>query len=204
MQRILRPTAVLAALFMAGALTIVPASSESPSPTPDPSPSLSTETPSPMPSPETPAPTVEPTVTPAPSGWSPPPGYTGSLRPDMTVQISGTDSCLNARVQPGLTAPTKEGPQDVQVFNCLPDGFTGRLTATEWTPGTPPPVRADDHWWWYLLGQGWVAEDWLVAAAPSPSEAATGLIAFTRTDDVWLMNADRTDQHRIHAGKSVV
>ncbi len=122
----------------------------------------------------------------------------------MWVQVTGTDSCLNARITPGLTFDYGEGPQPVAVQNCLPDGFIGRLAAQGWDVSTSPPVQADGHWWWQVLGQGWMAEDWLafyhedaVPFPPRPELAGAGLIAFVRQDGVWIANADGTGARRL-------
>jgi hypothetical protein len=172
--------------------------------------------PSPTPSPSPTAPHIEPTpdLTPAPSpdatpAPSPAPaaGYSGSLKLGDWVQITGTDSCLNARTQPGTSLPYPEADPNSLILNCLPDGFIGRLSnGGGYEPGTGP-VNADGHWWWYMVGQGWVAEDWLAfhhegsAFWPPRSDlSGAGLIAYIGNDNsIWLMNADGSDQHQIVA-----
>ena len=148
---------------------------------------------------------------PSPAGtWTPPPGYEGSLRPENWVQITGTDSCLNVRVAPGLTWHYPENDEAIPTLNCLPDGFIGQLS---FGPSTPKdaqgmPVQVDGYWWWSLLGQGWVAEDWLTLVGTPPSAARpeladAGLIAFVRTygderNGVWTMSADGTSERLIY------
>lgn len=151
-----------------------------------------------------------PVVTPAPpASWSPPAGYTGALRYGNWVQVAGAETCLNVRAVPGLIYPNTDPPQDVPTLNCLPDGFIGQLSFGpnyDWSYGQPVPVQADGHWWWNLLGQGWVAEDWLTflseeSASPystRPELAGAGLIAFVRNDGVWVANADGTSPHLLY------
>ena len=210
MKRMLASAGVVAAVVITVSLSIAVAGGQTPSPTETPSPAPSSSpTVSPTPSPVTPVPTTEPGKTPIHIPWIPPPGYTGALRPGIWVQVTGTDSCLNARVAPGLTFNSPEGPQPVAVQNCLPDGFIGRLTDQGWENGSSPPVQADGHWWWHILGQGWMAEDWLafnhedaVPFPPRPDLAEAGLIAFVRPDGVWLANADGSEVRRLVATDS--
>ncbi|MBI2913959.1 MAG: PD40 domain-containing protein [Chloroflexi bacterium] len=177
--------------------------------TASPSPSSSQADAEPSPSPsvspvasDLPAPSAEPTpepLLPPPAPWpSPtpaPPPHEGPLKPGDWVQVSGTGSCLNVRMQPGLAGPDPE----VVVLNCLPDGFVGRLM--DGTAGQPAPVFADGHWWWRILGQGWAAEDWLVfhhaGGFPWPQRpelADAGLIAYLGRDGgIWLMRADGSE-----------
>jgi WD40 repeat protein len=99
---------------------------------------------------------------------------------------------------PGLNLPADQGSGPVPVYNCLPDGFTGTITNDAAFVGTlTVPLLADGHWWWYMLGQGWVAEDWLAPVQAPAKPIGAGLIAFTRQDGVWLMNADGGDQRLI-------
>lgn len=205
MWRLLPPAVVSLSLAVAGILTILPASGQ-PAGTPTPTPHASPASPSPSPPPDptpspepTPAPKAEPAkLPPSPGTWSPPPGYTGALRPGVWVKVTGTGSCLNVRVDPGLpgegTAPGFE--PDANVVNCLPDGFIGRLDEGKWRD-SGVPVYESGHWWWQISGQGWVAEDWLAfyadAAYPFPQRpelADAGLIAFVREDGIGVMNAD--------------
>lgn len=205
MQRIVGPAALIAALTMAGVIMIIPVSSEEASPSTSPSPTPARFTPGPTPSVVTPAPTPKPTVSPSPSptpaptgAWTPPTGYSGSLRPDTAVQVTGTGSCLNVRAQPGLTYDFGQGPQQVVSVNCLPDGFIGIVSAIQWSFGEGPPIQSDGHWWWFMLGQGWVAEDWLTAV-DRPLSDADGLIAFIAEDGVHLVNADGSGDHLVYA-----
>ncbi len=210
MNRLPTLAAILGATVMLGAVAFLPASG---------TPSATSAT--------TPTPSTEPTkktlpankftvgdlsaedVLPVPSPvatWTPPAGYTGTLKPEDWVQITGTDSCLNVRVSPGLVWPNVDGEQPIQTLNCLPDGFVGQLS---YGPNTAKdayqsmPTQADGYWWWYVLGQGWVAENWLtVTQAPSnarPELADAGLIAFVREDGVHVMNADGSDERLLYA-----
>jgi Tol biopolymer transport system component len=123
------------------------------------------------------------------------------------VQVSGTDSCLNVRMQPSLAPAYPEGDAATAVMNCLPDGFVARLGRgiVGGGGGEAMPINADGHWWWYLMGQGWAAEDWLAfhheGGLPYPlrSElAGAGLIAYIGADqNVWVMNADGSGQRTI-------
>lgn len=125
------------------------------------------------------------------------------------MTITGTDSCLNVRVSPGLFEYRPEGNVDMPVLNCLPDGFIGQLSFSAgyvWSPDSQPlPVQADGYWWWYILGQGWVADEWLTFLQEDgspygvrPELAGTGLIAFARPDGVWLSSADGTSSGLIY------
>lgn len=215
MMRLRSIAAAAGAIVLTSAFAFAPAGGQSSSPT---AASTSSATASPFAEPKTlpaeaftlgdlTAADVIPTAT-APAGtWTPPAGYAGSLRPENWVQIAGTESCLNVRIAPGLTWHYPENDEAIPTLNCLPDGFVGQLS---FGPNTPKdaqgmPVQVDGYWWWYLLGQGWVAEDWLTLLqedgspfAPRPELADAGLIAFMRADGVWLMNADGTSPRLIY------
>jgi len=213
MRRLALLSLPLALLILAlGGVLSSQADEPTPSPTSSPSPSAD---PSPTPSPDitpspSPAVTPDPVPTPIPSPTMPP-GYTGSLKPGDWVQISGTDSCLNARTQPGVTLPYPDADPNATILNCLPDGFIGRLSAGGTYEPPPIPVQADGHWWWYMVGQGWVAEDWLAFHhegspfwPPRTDLAGSGLIAYVGKDNnVWLMNADGSGQHLLATGSGV-
>jgi len=121
------------------------------------------------------------------------------------VQVTGTDSCLNVRMQPSLAPAYPEGDASTAVMNCLPDGFIARLGYGVTLSGQQMPVNADGHWWWYLLGQGWAAEDWLAfhheGGMPYPARselAGAGLIAYIGADqNIWVMTADGNGQRII-------
>lgn len=210
MLRLLPVAAAIAALAVAGTFAILPASSQSsPSTTPSPTaePSL-TPVPTWIPM-EAPLATVFlPIETPAPLGWSPPAWYSGTLRPGVWVRITGTDSCLNVRSGPGLYVHQPEGDTDMPVLNCLPDGFVGQLSFgpnNVWSPGQELPIQADSYAWWNVLGQGWVAEEWLAFVQDGdtpfpvrPELSDTGLIAFVRSDGVWVANADGSGSRLIY------
>jgi hypothetical protein len=210
MPRLLPVAAAAAALTLAGAVAVLPASGQPESPTPtasaeaslSPTASADPQTPSPTPLPPSPSQTTQP------AEWTPPPGYTGVFKPLAWVQIAGTGSCLNVRATAGLFDETPDGTKDVPVMNCLPDGFLGQLTFSAgwgWSPYETIPVQDDGHWWWYLLGQGWVAEDWLTLLPDEspygtrPELSATGLIAFTRPDGVWVAAADGSASRPLYA-----
>lgn len=94
------------------------------------------------------------------------------------------------------------------VLNCLPDGFVGQLSFgpnADWSQGQELPVQADGYAWWYVLGQGWVADEWLAFVqeggspfAERPELAGAGLIAFARADGVWLASADGSSARLIY------
>ena len=209
----------LASLVLAGALTgalsVLPAESETPSSTPIPSPTAAASaTPEPtasaLPTPRTtpiPSVTAAPGETPAPAPWAPPAGYAGPLKPGVWVRVANTGSCLNVRVSPGLSYPDFNGGGDVPTMNCLPDGFVGRLSdVTTWSSELALPVQADGHWWWDMIGQGWVAQDWLEFVqdsgspyAPRPELAGAGLLAVSRNDGVWLVAPDGAEERHILA-----
>jgi WD40 repeat protein len=219
MKRLPSLAAAVGTIALTGTMSFAVASGGGPSTT------ATTPSPTPEPSPTwAPSKTLSPAdfkvgditgdeVIPTPSPtWAPPAGYVGSLKPDDWVQISRTGSCLNVRISPALVFHSPEGDQPVPTLNCLPDGFVGQLSFGPWPQkdDAPPPmpVQADGHWWWNLLGQGWVAEDWLVAAeAPEgaqPALADAGLIAFMRADGVWLMNADGSELRLLYATDTLV
>ena len=166
----------------------LPQTPSPPAPTARPSPPF--PSPSPLPSPE-PQPAISPARLPAAS-----PTYSGTLKSGDWVQVAGTGACLNVRTQPGVPRQEEEAGSSNPVLNCLPDGFTGWLGDGAW--GGPQPVYADGHWWWNMLGQGWVAEDWLAfhhaGGYPWPERpdlADAGSIAYIGPDNnVWLMRAD--------------
>jgi len=170
----------------------------SPTPSASPSPSPSPE-PSPEPTPDFTVPeplaTPEPTPTPVPA-----PAHTGPLKEGDWVQVTGTDSCLNVRMQPSLAPAYPDADPATAILNCLPDGFIARLGQGIVGGGGKDtmPVNVDGHWWWYLMGQGWAAEDWLAfhheGGLPYPVRSeltGAGLIAYLGADqNVWVMNAD--------------
>ncbi len=115
----------------------------------------------------------------------------GDFREGAVVTVNaGEGDCLNARNQPSLQN------EYVIVQNCLPHGFEGYITGEA--------IEADGYWWWYLAGTGWVAEDYLVVigerdlrtAAPALADLADR-IAFFRDGDIWVMNADASDQRMV-------
>ena len=80
----------------------------------------------------------------------------------------------------------------------------GLLTAIAGEQASGAAMQADGHWWWYMAGTGWVAEDYLVyvrdadlSQPQAPSLAGLGRIAYIRDGDLWLMNADGSDQHML-------
>jgi hypothetical protein len=125
------------------------------------------------------------------------------------VQVTGTGSCLNVRIQPGLSNPNGDVDPNTSVLNCLPDGFVARIGDDRWRQQVAQPVQADGHWWWYLFGQGWAAEDWLtfhrqgdIFYPKRPELAAEGLIAYLGADNnLYLMSADGTG-HRLVQSRS--
>ena len=171
-------------------------------PAPSPSSSSSPSEPSPSPSPavdyELPLPSQTPGPTPAP--------HTGPLKAGDWVQVTGAETCLNVRTQPGVASPYPDADPSTAILNCLPDGFVGRISTEPWMKESMP-VQADGHWWWSLVGQGWVAEDWLAfhheGDAPYPQRpelAGLGLIAYIGTDsNVWVMRADGSGPRLLHS-----
>jgi len=209
MLRLLPVAAAIVALAVTGAFAILPASSQSPSTTPSPSPEPSpSAVPTWIPLETPPATVFIPAETPAPLAWSPPDWYAGTLRPGVWVRITGTDSCLNVRAGRGLYQHQPEGDIDMPVLNCLPDGFVGQLSFgpnNDWSPGQELPIQADGYSWWYVLGQGWVADEWLAfvqeGGSPFPVRpelSGAGLIAFARADGVWLASADGSSARLIY------
>jgi len=172
-----------------------PSPSSSPSPEPSPSPSPSADLDLPLP-PETPTPT-------------PAPAHTGALKAGDWVQVTGAETCLNVRIQPGLASPYPQADPSATILNCLTDGFVARIIDQPYAERSSP-VFADGHWWWYLLGQGWAAEDWLafhhqggLPYPPRPELAGAGLIAYIGTDNnVWVMSADGSGQRLLAERKS--
>lgn len=73
--------------------------------------------------------------------------YDGPFEPGQTVRIVNTESCLNVRTYPGVSAP---------VWSCLPDGSELRLVLG--------PIYSDTMWWWAASQEGWVAEPYLAPA----------------------------------------
>jgi hypothetical protein len=73
--------------------------------------------------------------------------YDGPFEAGQTVRIVNTESCLNVRTYPGVSAP---------VWSCLPDGSELRLVLE--------PVYSDTMWWWAASQEGWVAEPYLAPA----------------------------------------
>jgi Tol biopolymer transport system component len=112
-------------------------------------------------------------------------------------------------MQPGVASPYPDADPSASILNCLPDGFVARIVDQPYAERTSP-VFADGHWWWYLLGQGWVAEDWLAfhheGSIPYPSRpelGGQGLIAYIGTDgNVWTMSADGGGQRLLAARRS--
>jgi hypothetical protein len=70
--------------------------------------------------------------------------YDGPFAAGQTVRIVNTESCLNVRTYPGVSAP---------VWSCLPDGSELKLVLE--------PVYSDTMWWWAASQEGWVAEPYL-------------------------------------------
>ena len=175
--------------------TETPAPSAMPSPEPSPSPTPAV---SPTPIAPEPTPAPAPVETPAPTA-----APTGPIKPGDWVQIIG-EGCLNARTRPGL-APQypEENPADT-ILNCLPEGFIGRIESAG-PDKILQPVVLDGHSWWYMVGQGWLSEQWLAFHheggafwPPRPDLAGAGLIAYIGPDNaVWLMNADGSGGHAI-------
>ncbi|MBI5284920.1 MAG: PD40 domain-containing protein [Chloroflexi bacterium] len=131
--------------------------------------------------------------TPLPSPQAPVAQH-GQFHQGAWVRVNaGAGDCLNARAQPSLS---KEA-NGVNV--CLPDGFEGYLASAA--------MEQDGHWWWMIAGAGWVAEDYLVYLRDvslrepmAPELAGHGRIAFLREADIWVMNADGSDQRLVAAG----
>lgn len=105
---------------------------------------------------------------------------------------AGASDCLNARNSPSLQ-------QEWVVINiCVPDGFEGLISGYT--------QEADGHWWWQLAGLGYVAEDYLtylrefdLRANVVPELAGMGRVAFLRGHEIWVMDADGSNQRRIVA-----
>ncbi len=155
------------------------------------------------PDPEAPQPEPLPAAPPRPET-----PYPGPLKPGDWVQVTGTASCLNVRMQPGLGVPDAPADPSAAILNCLPDGFIGRLSTEAWGEGGPGPFFADGHWWWQMVGQGWLAQDWLASHHeggfpwPQRLELAGDLLAYLGRDgNLWLMNADGSGQ-RLLASRS--
>ncbi len=130
-----------------------------------------------------PEPTPEPQPTPQTSH--------GAFHDGAWVRVNaGAGDCLNARNSPSLQ-------EEWVIINlCLPDGYEGLISGST--------QEADGHWWWQLAGLGYVAEDYLtylrefdVRANVVPELAGMGRVAFLRGPDIWLMNADGSDQRLI-------
>lgn len=204
--------AAVVTLGIAGAFGGLPASSQSPSASPTPLTSTVptvTAVPTWIPLASPPPTAFVPAVTPVPAqGWSPPSWYAGTLRPGVWVRITGTDSCLNVRAGPGLYQDYPEPGTDMPVLNCLPDGFVGQLSFgpnNDSPQGQELPVQADGYAWWYVLGQGWVADQWLAFVQEGgtpfpvrPELANAGLIAFARADGVWVASADGSSSRPVY------
>lgn len=73
--------------------------------------------------------------------------YEGPFEAGQIVRIVNTQSCLNVRTYPGVSAP---------VWSCLPDGSELRLVLG--------PVYSDTMWWWAASQEGWVGEPYLAPA----------------------------------------
>jgi Tol biopolymer transport system component len=124
----------------------------------------------------------------------------GELHEGAWVRVNaGAGDCLNARNRPSI-----DGEYNI-VYTCLPDGFEGYLTGNA-SPGISPKgeIEPGGRWWWYLAGTGWVAEEYLtfvrdvdLSQAQRPELAGAGRIAYVRENDVWLMNADGSDQRKL-------
>jgi WD40 repeat protein len=132
-------------------------------------------------------PTLAPEPTPA---VSPTASVRGDFRDLARVRVNAPGDCLNARSAPSLAL------EYVIVETCLPHGLEGLLSGEA--------RFADGHWWWYFAPHGWVVEDYLEYAgdadlrlAQAPLLAGLGRIAFVRDGDIWLMNADGSDQRVI-------
>lgn len=130
-----------------------------------------------------PEPTPEPQPTPQMSH--------GAFHDGAWVRVNaGAGDCLNARNSPSLQN------EWVIVNICLPDAYEGLISGYT--------QEADGHWWWYLAGLGWVAEDYLTYLREFdlrtnivPELTGQGRVAFLRGADIWLMNADGSDQRLI-------
>ena len=131
----------------------------------------------------------EPTAGP-PAYPTPPPtaAARGQLRDGVRARVNTPGDCLNARNSPSTQNDW------VIVQTCLLHGHEGVIAG--------PATQSDGHWWWYLAPYGYVAEEYLEYAgdidlrqAQAPWLAGTGRIAFVRDGDIWLMNADGSDQH---------
>ena len=205
MRRLALLSLPLATLILAVGLTGGGPSSQATEPSPAPSPSVTILPVEPTPD-VTPSPSpVDPSPVPSPA---PPAAYSGPLKLGDWIQVTGTDSCLNVRNQPGLTLPYPEADPATLILNCLPDGFIGRLsTDTLWQGHTAVPIFADGHWWWHLFAQGWVAEDWLTFHhegspfwPPRSDLASAGYIAYIGKDShIWVMNADGSEPRLVFA-----
>jgi len=94
--------------------------------------------------PDEPQTAIQATPTPTPKVQL---SYEGPFEAGQTVRIVNTESCLNVRTYPGVSAP---------VWSCLPDGSELRLVLG--------PVYSDTMWWWAASQQGWAAEPYLAPA----------------------------------------
>lgn len=132
-----------------------------------------------------PEPTPEPQPTPQTSH--------GAFHAGAWVRVNaGVGDCLNARNSPSLSG-------DYVIVNlCLPDGFEGLISGQT--------QEAEGHWWWYIAGIGYVSEEYLVYLREFDARmnVVTGVVpadhskvAFLRGQDIWLMNADGSDQRLV-------
>lgn len=133
------------------------------------------------------------TPAPAETPWAPPATAErrGDFRDGAWVRVNaGAGDCLNARNTASLT-------EQWSIVNiCLPDGHEALITGEA--------RQGDGHWWWHLAGLGYVAEEYLVfvgefdvRANRLPDLAAKGKVAFLRGNDIWMMDADGSNQRML-------
>jgi hypothetical protein len=134
--------------------------------------------------------TPEPEPTPEPQPT--PQTRHGAFHDGAWVRVNaGAGDCLNARNSPSLQN------EWVIINICLPDAYEGLISGYT--------QEAEGHWWWYLAGLGYVAEDFLTylrefdlrANVVALDVADHSTAAFLRGADIWLMDADGSDQHLI-------
>ncbi len=128
---------------------------------------------------------------PTPEPYSTPQTSHGVFHDGAWVRVNaGSGDCLNARNSPSLQ-------NEYVIINlCLPDGFEGLISGST--------QESEGHWWWYLVGVGYVAEEYLeyirdfdVRTNTVPELAGQGRVAFLRGQDIWVMNADGSGQRLI-------
>ena len=114
----------------------------------------------------------------------------GEFHDGARVRVNTPGDCLNARTSPSTALDY------VIVQTCLPHGHEGVLSGEA--------QQGDGYWWWYLAPYGWVVEEYLeyvgeddLRQAQAPELAGFGRIAFVRDGDIWLMNADGSEQRMI-------